>query len=293
MDLYQLRHFLVVAETRNFRRAAEQINLAQPALSRQIQQIEAETGALLFDRSKRRVELTDAGQFFREQLTEWLAQYDRIVRRTGQMHRGEAGELQIGHASSAMQSVLPGLLRKLRDARPDLHTVLLEESNTVLIEGLLNRRIDLALMPNAHLPAPLTAHTLYRENFVLIVPSDFALTGDDRADLRRCTDQPFILPPLTVGSGYVETIRALCREQGFVPQTAHESAFTASVLRLVEAGLGVAIEPKSSLGGVSLQLKWVELISASQQAEMQLVWHRDRDAELQPLLKLLVDDEAV
>lgn len=287
LNLYLLRSFVCVADTLNYRRAAEQLNIAQPALSRQIQQLEGDLNALLFERTKRRVALTPAGTYLRHEAGHLLAQADRVQRRTGQIHRGEAGEIRIGHSSSSMQSVLPGLLRLLRDTLPDLHTELHELGNRTSIEQLLNRQLDICLLPNATVPPAVASHTLYQEPFALIVPAHLPLTGNGLADLRTYAREPFILPPQPEGLGYVESVRRVCQEAGFTPQTAHESAYTASVLRLVEAGLGITIEPLSSLRGLALQLNY-EPIESAQQAATQLVYLHDREAELRPVLDRLL-----
>lgn len=114
MDVQQLKHFLRLTETLNFRRTAETTYIAQPALSRQIQQLGNEIGALLFRRDKRNVSLTPAGLYYRDEINRLVHQLDFSGKRAAQIHRGEAGEVRIGHASSAMQSVLPGLLVQLR-----------------------------------------------------------------------------------------------------------------------------------------------------------------------------------
>jgi DNA-binding transcriptional LysR family regulator len=286
LNLYLLRSFVAVAETLNYRRAAEQLNMAQPALSRQIQQLESELGAVLFERTKRRVALTPAGTYLRHEAEHLLAEAARVARRTGQIQRGEAGEVRIGHSSSSMQSVLPGLLRLLRDQLPDLHTELHELGNRTLVEQLLNRQLDLCLLPNATVPPTVASHTLYEEPFVLIVPAHLPLTGNGLADLRTYAHEPFILPPRPEGLGYVESVLRVCQEAGFTPQTAHESAYTASVLRLVEAGLGISIEPESSLRGVALNIRH-EPIESAQRAVTYLIYLREREAELRAVLERL------
>lgn len=126
MDLHQLRHFLALAQTLNFRRTAETVFIAQPALSRQIQQLEREVDALLFKRDKRNVALTPAGTYLQGEATRLLEQLDAAFRRTAAIHRGEAGEIKNGHASSAMQSILPKLLISLRQETPGLRALLME-----------------------------------------------------------------------------------------------------------------------------------------------------------------------
>jgi DNA-binding transcriptional LysR family regulator len=110
VEICKLKHFLLLAERLNFRRTAEDTYIAQLALSRQIQQLEAEAGALLFRRDKRNVTLTPAGQNFQKEAHRLVEQWERACWRTGQIHRGEAGEIRIGHATSAMHSILARLL---------------------------------------------------------------------------------------------------------------------------------------------------------------------------------------
>src|SRR5437879_1351062 len=114
MDIQQFKNFLILCDTLNYRKAAEQINIVQPALSRQIQLLENEIGALLFNRSKRTVTLTEAGIFFRTEADRILRDLDKTIARAAQMHCGEAGEVRISHSSSAMNTVVPSFLVKVK-----------------------------------------------------------------------------------------------------------------------------------------------------------------------------------
>ena len=115
MDIQQLKNFLALADTLNFRKAAEQINIVQPALSRQIQLLENEVGALLFNRTNRTVSLTAAGIFLQKEATRILHDLDKTIVRTAQLHNGEAGEIKLAHSSSAMNTVVPSFLIKVKD----------------------------------------------------------------------------------------------------------------------------------------------------------------------------------
>ncbi len=286
MDIYQLKHFLLLAERLNFRRAAEETYIAQPALSRQIQQLEAEVGALLFRRNKRNVMLTPAGQYFRQEAHRLVEQWERARRRTGQVHRGEAGEIHIGHATSAMHSILPRLLVRVREQTPDLHVQLIETSNLAQVEALLDRRIDVGLGPNLVVPPAIGQRVVYRENFVLVLPGNHPLTGGTFRDLSQVAHEHFIIPPKAEGVGYVETLEGLCGHYGFTPTIHYESAYSGTVLRLVEAGMGVALEPLSALRGQQLNIRAIELTDAPRQAEMMLLWLKEREEELGFIFRL-------
>lgn len=287
MDLYQLRHFLALADMLNYRRTAEAIHIAQPALSRQIQQLEQELGAQLFDRDRRNVALTPAGAYLRTEAGRLLNQLEGAFRRTAQIHRGEAGDIRIGHASSAMQSILPGLLVSLRQQTPDLHALLIETTNRYQIEALQNRAIDVGFSPNILAPPDLSSRVVYTENFVVILPEHHPVSADTFTDLSIFAQDGFILPPLAEGIGYVESILALCRQYGFLPRIDYESAYSGTVLRLVEAGMGISIEPASTLRGQNLRLKTIELTGVAQKAEMRMLWLTERTAELSAFFALV------
>jgi DNA-binding transcriptional LysR family regulator len=287
MDLHTLKHFLALADTLNYRRTAEAVFIAQPALSRQIQQLESEIGAQLFFRNKRNVALTPAGTFLRQEAGRLVEQLEEALRRTGQIHRGEAGEIRIGHASSAMHSILPRLLVGLRDETPNLRVLLMETTNRFQLQALQNRTIDVGFSPNITSPPGISSRVVYEENLVVVLPAQHPVDADTFTDLSVFALDAFILPPLAESSGYVEIIHALCQQHGFLPRTAYESGYSGTVLRLVEAGMGISIEPASALRGQALPLKTIELTNVPQKAEMRMLWLTERTAELQPFFHLV------
>ncbi|MGZ3945356.1 MAG: LysR family transcriptional regulator [Mucilaginibacter sp.] len=286
MDIQQVKNFLVLCDTLNYRKAAEQINIVQPALSRQIQLLESEIGALLFNRSKRTITLTEAGIFFRTEAGRILQDLDKTIVRTAQMHRGEAGEVRISHSSSAMNTVVPSFLVKMKYKWPNLKTIALETSNFEQIEMLLTRQTDMGVAPNIMLPPEVSSKILYKENFVLILPGNQPLADKKITDLSVLKDETFVLPQLSTGVGYVEAILQLCQGFGFKPKVAHESAHAMGVLRLVEAGLGISIEPISAVRGADMNIKLIELKNLSQKAAMVLFWLREREEELSRFIEM-------
>jgi DNA-binding transcriptional LysR family regulator len=286
MDIRQIQNFLVLSETLNFRAASEQINIVQPALSRQIQLLESELGALLFHRTKRVVTLTQAGAYFQKEARRVLHDLGMVISRTAQLHTGEAGEIRVTHASSAMNTVVPAFLVKVRHRWPNLKTLVHETSNYRQIEMLLMRETDIGIAPNILAPPEIETKILYKENFALLLPERHPLAKKRLSDLSVLKSETFILPQLSSGVGYVETILQICQSYGFKPKVAHESAHSIGVLRLVEAGLGVAIEPMSSVRGVKMKVRIVELKRIPQKVEMTLFWLRERATELNRFLSI-------
>src|SRR5258708_31739283 len=211
MDIQQLKNFLVLCDTLNFRKAAEQINIVQPALSKQIQLLENEVGALLFNRSKRTVILTEAGMFFQKETNRILQDLNKTIIRAAQLHNGEAGEIRVTHASSAMNTVVPSFLVKMKDKWPNLKTTVHETSNQQQLEMLLARKTDIGIAPNIILPSAINSKILYRENFVLILPGDHPLSEKKLTDIRALKNETFTLPHLATGAGYVEAILQICQ----------------------------------------------------------------------------------
>src|SRR5882672_12519801 len=286
MDVQQIKNFLVLCDTLNFRKAAEQINIVQPALSRQIQLLENEVGALLFNRSKRTVTLTEAGMFFQKETNRILQDLNKTIIRTAQLHNGEAGEIRVTHASSAMNTVVPSFLVKVKHKWPDLKTIAQETSNFQQIEMLLTRKTDIGVAPNIVLPPEVSSKILYSENFVLILPGSHPLSKKKLNDLSVLKNETFILPQFSTGVGYVEAILQICHAFGFKPKVAHESAHSIGVLRLVEAGLGISIEPLSSVRGANMNIKVIELKNLPQKVSMILFWLREREEELSRFIKI-------
>ena len=276
----------MLCETLNFRRAAEQINIVQPALSKQIQSLEKEVGALLFNRSRRKVALTAAGIFFQKEANRILHDLDKTMARAAQLHKGEAGEIRVTHASSAMNTVVPSFLVKVKHKWPDLKTIVQETSNFQQLEMLLERKTDFGIAPNILLPPEINARVLYKENFVLILPANHLLAKKKLTNLSLLKNETFILPQLATGIGYVEAILQICQGFGFKPRVAHESAHSIGVLRLVEAGLGISIEPISSVRGANMNIKLVELKNLPQKVTMTLFWLREREEALSKFIKM-------
>src|SRR5688572_13685685 len=170
MTTDQLKNFLAVAEILNFHKASSSMYIAQPALSRQIKNLEEEVGAELFDRTKKQIKLTAAGAFFKNEVTRILKHLGQAQRTANQIHRGEAGEITIGHVSSAMYSVLPYFLKTVKTSYSHLKIGLLENSCNIIFTRILDRELHFGILPNEVGPDGIESAMLYEENFVVVMP---------------------------------------------------------------------------------------------------------------------------
>lgn len=288
MTTEQLKNFLSLTEVLNFHKASENMYIAQPALSRQIKNLESEVGGLLFDRTKKQIKLTAAGLFFRNEVKRILEQLEQAKKKTGQIYRGEAGEIKIGHVSSAIQSILPPFLKKIKGSYPDLKIGLLESTNTLIFSKIINRDLDFGILPNAVAPDVIEEVILYRENFVIVMPKDLKINFRKPGGLKALSKVDWILCAKEDGHGYNEILYRLFQKNGFTPKVIFESPNATTNLRLVSEGLGVTIIGKSAIKNVNLNIKHHELHNISSKVEMRFVWLKERKEELKEYISLFL-----
>lgn len=288
MDTRQLSYFLGVASELHFSKAAERLFIAQPALSRQIQQLEQELGVLLFERDKRNVKLTPAGLFLQQEGIKLLSQLDTIRQRTQQIHRGEEGELRIGHPGSAVYSVLPMLLSGLRSHFPGIKAILSEVLETQLWEALLHYQIDIGFIREPTPSKEVNTKVIYEECFALVVPFEHPLNENSFEGIHQVQHEPFILPPRHAGSIYYDTLLGICEKAGFFPHIVHESNFGATILKLVEHGLGMSIMPYSYSNAGIGKVRFIALNNIPERTQLSVVWRKnDTNPILQNFLSLV------
>lgn len=248
MELRHLRYFIAVAEELHFGRAAERLGISQPPLSQQIQALEEEIGARLFERTNRRVELTDAGRLFLDESRQVLAQVDKAVLLARRAHLGELGELKIGFTSSApFTSTIPSSIHAFRKAYPDVHLDLQEMSSRQVLKALLEESLQVGVIRPLALPDAVHWVELFREPLVAVLRADHPLAAgsEDGLAIAALAEEPFVFFPRSYGTGLYDQIIALTRQAGFSPRIAQEASEAMTIIGLVSAGLGVSILPAS------------------------------------------------
>ncbi len=248
MELRHLRYFIAVAEELHFGRAAERLGISQPPLSQQIQALEEEIGARLFERTNRRVELTDAGRLFLDESRQVLAQVDKAVLLARRAHLGELGELKIGFTSSApFTSTIPSSIHAFRKAYPDVHLDLQEMSSRQVLKALLEESLQVGVIRPLALPDAVHWVELFREPLVAVLRADHPLAAgsEDGLAIAALAEEPFVFFPRSYGTGLYDQVIALTRQAGFSPRIAQEASEAMTIIGLVSAGLGVSILPAS------------------------------------------------
>ncbi|WP_175652715.1 LysR family transcriptional regulator [Pseudomonas sp. Marseille-P9899] len=248
MELRHLRYFIAVAEELHFGRAAQVLGISQPPLSQQIQALEQELGARLFERTNRRVELSEAGRLFLEEARQVLAQVDKAADVARRAQLGELGEMKIGFTSSApFNSSIPKAIYSFRQRFPAVHLNLKEMSSHDVADALLDERIEVGLMRPLPLPESLIATELFREPLVAVLNAAHPLAqgSEQGVHLADLAHEPFVFFPRSYGSGLHAQLLSLARQAGFSPHFAQEAGEVMTIIGLVSAGLGGSVLPAS------------------------------------------------
>ena len=272
MELRHLSYFQAVAEELNYRKAAERLFISQPGLSRQIKQLEEELGVQLFERDKKRVELTAAGAYLKGEVDFVLNHLETTKQQLLEIAAGREGELRIGFLGSASNQVLPDLLKKLSSNFPKITTSLEELSNQTQVEMIQKDKLDLGFVRLASVPEDLEIKVVFRDSFSLVVPNDHPIQIGDFKSVGQFADQSFILFSSDYSNYYYEQILGICRDAGFMPKIKHKSVHALTIFRLVENGLGVAIVPTSLKKGYDLGVRFMEIPGISQFTELSVIW---------------------
>jgi len=249
VELRHLRYFIAVAEELHFGRAAEQLGISQPPLSQQIQALEEELGARLFERTNRRVALSAVGRLFLPEARQVLVQLEQAVDVARRAQRGELGELKVGFTASApFTSTIPRAIRAFRQACPDVHLDLRELSSRGVAEAVHEGRLQVGMLrPLAPLPEELVALELFAEPLVAVLPVDHPLAGGREVGVRLAVlgEEPFVFFPRTFGTGLYDQLLGLARAAGFSPRIVQEASEAMTLIGLVATGLGVTVLPAS------------------------------------------------
>ena len=291
MELRHLEAFVAVAEELNFSRAADRLQIAQSPLSQRIKSLEAELGVRLFERTNRRVALTDAGGLVLAEARTTLRSAQATRSTAARARRGDTGTVRLGFVASAAFLRLPELLRAARAAVPHVEFELLRLNTADQLDALAADRIDLGL---ARTPPATPQHetatmALEPEPMTAIVGVDHPLAACPTIEVDALAEDPWILSarPLSSPSAVIDHITQMCASAGFAPRVAHLAPDLPSVVGPVAGGLGVSLVP---LGIGQLRTLGLASVTLAKRAQRPLpttlLWHRDRP---RPAVQRIID----
>src|ERR1700704_3764678 len=275
MELRQLRYAVAVADHLHFTRAAEALHVAQPALSQQIQRLEAELGLELFARTSRSVAMTEAGEALVARARRILAEADAIGEDVDAVRGVLRGRVVVGSIQSLGPFDLPGLLADFHAQHPGIDVVLREDATQRMVAMLGADELDLAVATiDESPPDGLESQGLYTEDLVLVVAP-----APPRAGRRRI--RPAALPPgpfifFREGSGLRNATERVLDEAGIEPQVRFETNELSRVRALASRGLGVAIMPRSDTEAPGPPVAAIGIGPPTLRRAVGLVWREER-----------------
>ena len=272
MKLHAFHYFVAVAEDRHFGRAAARLHITQPALSRQIHRLEAELGVKLLRRTKRTVELTEAGAAFLDEIRKALQQVEAAIHVAQRVSRGEVGSLRIGFTPSSMHTVLPEILRCFRDRYPDVTLSMTEICTFDQVNGLRAETIDVGFLHPPIDDSCLNLYSLQGERLLIVLPHTHALAKQTHLPLRSLAAESFILHPRHEGPVLYDQFLALCRKAGFEPHIAYEDTKHQTRIGMVVAGMGITFVPESVQRSGLTGVTYCALIDESLELQLAVAW---------------------
>ncbi|MEV3921436.1 LysR family transcriptional regulator [Actinomadura coerulea] len=251
MELRQLGYFVAVAEERHFTRAAERVQVAQPAISQQIRRLEAEVGEPLFRRDRRSVALTAAGEALLPHARAMLAEAANAKESIAALSGLLTGSLAVGLVQPLPDQRVLALLGAFHRRHPQIRLTLREDETDGLIAALATGELDAAVVgqgpADTPLAAEMTPRVIAREDAVVVLHPDHPLAARDSLTLHDLRGEPLVTAPRT--SKLRTNIEAACGRSGFVPNVVAETRDLTLVRQLVLQRIGLAVLPESALQG--------------------------------------------
>lgn len=295
MELRHLRSFVVVAQEKNFTRAARRLNIAQPPLSYRIRELEDELGVKLFERHTRSVALTEPGRVYLAHVMPILAAIDQATQACQAAHQGKTGRLRLGYTGRASQEHLPGLLSRFRQAYPRI---------TLDIQGpwatgelrlhLLDEKLDAAL---CFLPVDddvIATRCLTESEFAIALSSAHRYANAESLSLQQLQDEPFVAYPSGRGFHLRRAMDEICMDAGFAPHVVRESEASQTLLCLVAAGVGISIIPNEIKSLAVEGVVFKSLPAGTRRLQHGLAWlHTNNNPVLKRFLKIATGLEPV
>nr|WP_245654335.1 LysR family transcriptional regulator [Streptomyces violens] len=270
----RLAQFAAVARTQHVTRAAAELGIPQPTLSRTIARLEADLGVQLLTRHGRRVRLTSSGRTLLAHAERSLVHAERGGRAVREDADPHSGRIAFGFPHTLGPSTVPDLLREFSEEYPRIRFQLMQDYGAALLSRLRTGELDLTLISPPPEESDVTARRVHRQRLRIVVPAGHPLAGRKRARLAEVRDDAFVSLPS--GYGLRQITDRLCVQAGFTPRIAFEGEEVETLRGLVAAGLGVALLPAPAVprpGVVELEADGPGVVR-----DIALIWMKGRQA---------------
>jgi DNA-binding transcriptional LysR family regulator len=280
MELRHLKYFLAVAEELNFTKAAEKLFISQPPLSRQIIELENEIKAKLFIRNNKKVELTEAGKYFNQEVIALFKNLEQINLKTKKIADNVSGEFTIAYISSIYSSVISKLIQHLKEQFPYVNFKLFEISTTKQIDALEQGKIDLGIIRSPVKSPKIKSQLWFKDGFSVVYNKELIQIQAEE-EIPNLKDETFVFFNKDYAPHYQEVLLELCAYYGFKPKVVHESNNINSIVQLVKNGLGISIVPSNiAKNNRDLEIGFIELKKVQLFTDVSLITSKEDNSEI-------------
>ena len=274
MDLHPIRYFVAVATELHVRRAAGQLNLSQPALSRAIHQLECRLGFQLFDRTTRRLALTTAGKRFLEGCQAALAALDKAAVEAADLARGHSGQLALGYTDIAIAGKLPGIVQSFRAEHPGVSLSVRHGSTRLQLADLADGKLDMGFVTGPLTRPDMASSLVQTDRFVVLLPRLHRLARRRALDLSELRDEAFVCGDLSDWTHYNAHLDKLCRSVGLKPRIVQFASNSEGILGMVACGIGISIQAESTQNYLRDGISVRPLRNAAEPIPTLAVWNK-------------------
>jgi DNA-binding transcriptional LysR family regulator len=292
MTLDQLRCFVVLAKTLNFRRAAEHLHMAQPSLTRLISRMEKELGVKLINRTTRQVQLTKAGEVLVTEAQAVLTRTEQAIRTVRQTAMQESGRLAVAFTDKALYTVVPKVLSVFRDRYPHVELEILEACTEIQVEALEIAKIDVGFLHPPLRAKSLALLPIYSEPMLLALPIDSPLSLQTSIAWSDLMNETLILHQRDEGPVLYDYIIQQCQQNGFTPQIIHRT-LGQTFLGLVTAKLGVSLATPSLQQMKNPGVVFVAISANAPTLEYALAWRQEDTSPLVEAFRQVVEEVGI
>jgi len=280
MKLRHLKYFLAVAEELNFTKASEKLFISQPPLSRQIMELEEELQAKLFIRNNKKVELTEAGKYFKKEVTALFQHLERISLKTKKIAENVSGEFRIAYISSIYSSVISELIKHLKAQFPYVNFKLFEVSTTKQIAALEQGKIEMGIIRSPIKSPKIKAQLWFQDGFSLVYNKQYIQINSEK-EIPNLKEETFVFFNKDYAPHYHEVLLELCAFYGFIPKVVHESNNINSIVQLVKNGLGISIVPSNiAQNNPDSEIGFIELKKVNLRTNVSIITSKEDDSEI-------------
>ncbi|EIA0835735.1 LysR family transcriptional regulator [Vibrio parahaemolyticus] len=278
MELRQIKYFLAVANYGGVRKASQVLHVTQPAISRQVSELEGELGVQLFERASRRLTLTLAGEYYRDQMSEMINNLENTTQMVKRVALGSIGNLKLGSVESVLwEGLVPKYLSTFREKNPDIAMEMVTDNTVKLLDQIENGNLDCAFVYLfKNLDSSYNTIELRKDNMAFAYPASWREKFNESISVEQLNSLPFIRFPRSSYPTFYDWQEQKFKSLGLTPNVLHWAHHESSMLALVAAGQGVAIVNSRHIARTSALVQFLPLHKFELQLPLCFVWKKDK-----------------